>query len=945
MATQLILYPQNYKGEYSFNATPIITNYVGDSFFWNNYNSFVVRNCATSPSNAGLDAVENAHAFAGGWRTFRTDGTQASTTQASIPVNNGAGIELECNASSTDSSAGIYQKITGLQIGGTYTLTAKVITASFSGFLCFLGVPNTATGSYTQSNGVSLGSLGNVLTASFFVNGTTGTITQSITADASEETLMIALVGNSGDKIVIESITLEEAGSTVPYDYTEFADGQVICDLYKDEIIPLTLSVDNFVNAGEKITSYSKSFQLPATKRNNKIFSSIFEITRTSRDYAFMFNPYVKTQAVLKEDSYIIFEGFLKLSEIIEKEGETSYSVNLHSSPTTLKDILSTLKIRDMTLSELDHEYTADNIRASWTGALALTNPLPTGSKAGSGSTTGVLKYPFVDWTGNLSQSGDTINLTSLEQAFRPFIKCKYLLDTMFRDAGFSYTSTFLNTNTFKKLFMDFNWGEGNGLGVQGNYQFNAERSALSANQFLGTSYSNFDTNTVYSAGGVTFWNTSTDKLTSVSQNMTIDVVYNIKLRNNSTGSRGYDIHFLHEDGAGTDIKKYDPKSDRIAGAFPSGGKTQIYSGSFNLTMNTGDTLRVRARAATANKILYDPYVNNWMVFTLTNEGGLSLSQLLKKGRGDLTQWDFFKGIIEMFNLVLIEDKENPQNLFIEPYADIFEKPIHPLNTTGSTSSSKRHVWTEKVDVSEIKLKPIPELVRQTNFTYEKDEPDYGLKYYAEQSNGYLYGSKIFIEEDMTLLAGEKTITAKPFAPTLIRPPLDTFDSDLCVPSIYTANAELTEFKDFQNKPRILYDLGVKTIGGNDGYSIPASQNSTSASNIFTDEQDFLQFAHVNAQPTVSSTTFDYNFQSGGLIQPMGLAPVDNLFSVYWSPYYDELYHPDTRVMILKVNLTPADIHSFRFYDTVLIKNAEYRVNKINYKTGELAVVEFILLP
>ena len=46
----------------------------------------------------------------------------------------------------------------------------------------------------------------------------------------------------------------------------------------------------------------------------------------------------------------------------------------------------------------------------------------------------------------------------------------------------------------------------------------------------------------------------------------------------------------------------------------------------------------------------------------------------------------------------------------------------------------------------------------------------------------------------------------------------------------------------------------------------------------------------------------------------------------------------------MKVNLTPADIMSFRFYDTVVIKNREYRVNKIEYKPNTLAKVEFMLI-
>jgi hypothetical protein len=62
-------------------------------------------------------------------------------------------------------------------------------------------------------------------------------------------------------------------------------------------------------------------------------------------------------------------------------------------------------------------------------------------------------------------------------------------------------------------------------------------------------------------------------------------------------------------------------------------------------------------------------------------------------------------------------------------------------------------------------------------------------------------------------------------------------------------------------------------------------------------------------------------------------------------PYFNELYNPDTRTMTLKVNLTPGDLNTFNFYDTVFIKNRLFRVNKIDYKPNELATVEFILIP
>jgi hypothetical protein len=52
--------------------------------------------------------------------------------------------------------------------------------------------------------------------------------------------------------------------------------------------------------------------------------------------------------------------------------------------------------------------------------------------------------------------------LVNLEQAFRPFINIKYLIDRIFQDTEFTYESAFFNEADFNRLYMDFNWGAEN---------------------------------------------------------------------------------------------------------------------------------------------------------------------------------------------------------------------------------------------------------------------------------------------------------------------------------------------------------------------------------------------------------------------------------------------------------------------------------------------------
>ena len=100
----------------------------------------------------------------------------------------------------------------------------------------------------------------------------------------------------------------------------------------------------------------------------------------------------------------------------------------------------------------------------------------------------------------------------------------------------------------------------------------------------------------------------------------------------------------------------------------------------------------------------------------------------------------------------------------------------------------------------------------------------------------------------------------------------------------------------------------------------------------------------ISSTPPVVTDTRDFVFESSQLFQPIGNSPTNNLFNNYWLPYYAELYNADTRMMTLKVNLTPSDINIFKMTDTVMIKNRSFRVNKIDYKPNDLATVEFILL-
>ena len=291
-----------------------------------------------------------------------------------------------------------------------------------------------------------------------------------------------------------------------------------------------------------------------------------------------------------------------------------------------------------------------------------------------------------------------------------------------------------------------------------------------------------------------------------------------------------------------------------------------------------------------------------------------------------------------MFNLVSVPDKNNPNNIIIEPYKDIF------LENSDSTKLD----WTDKIDIEEIKLTPLTELNKSTMFKFVEDDDDYAFTQYKIGVQNHLYGSQFFDASTSsnnlpTILTGEEEIIPEPFAATVPRPLMTQF-FDFIVPTIYSYNADDGTSEPFENSPRIMYNNGVQSAAlgtfVSTTYDVPA-QNGVGGN---ATEYEFLQFSHLTDIPTTSSTT-DFHFGICQLIQPIGNPTTNNLFNTYWLPYFNELYNPDTRTMTLKVNLTPGDINTFKFFDTVFIKNREFRVNKIDYKPNDLATVEFILIP
>ena len=918
MSVQLSVFPQ-YSVNTNFLSNPNY-DYLVDAQNWGSLN-VAVASANTEIANASFVQNQINHFFSAG-----------------INLNQFY-VGLEPPTSSTINNAGAGIVLIGLIPAGRVCLIQQVnnivVGANYQ-FDLSLATTGVVQAKIYEYNGTLLVNTNNI----GVLPSTVTTVSAVTQFSSTNPIIVIEFEGNpaSSSVVTLNTISLKES-SNQPIGVSSKS-GEVLLDLYEDENIPLTLSIDDFTKVAEKVQSYSKSFNIPETKRNKRTFDNIFDLTRSAD--GIIFDPYKKTECILKVDGFVIFQGYLRLIDVNDKGGEVSYNINLYSEAIALKDFLEDRTIGDIDFTELEHDYQITNIKASanedGSGLAGIT--YLNSSTSGYRDTYATVKYPFCDWKHQYFYSSTGVpSLNRLEDAFRPWLQIKYLINRIFENTPFTWKSTFFDTVDFEKLYMDFNWGDD---GMPYAYTSNSSfitASLSGAGSLPAPITTSFD-DVIFPTGLTTVTpinqlSFASGLFTSDSDNMQVVLTYNFEIKNTTASAINISSQINATiGGVATIVGGVNVQSiPASASSHFTANVTTI------INLNNGDTFNIELKAASTGL---------QMLSLSTGTGGqanynisvtnVATSDIITSKRGELSQWTFISGILKMFNMLTIPNENYPQEIQFETYPDVFKQPNPTDPTSGDVSLSGRgvvHDWTYKIDTEDIKLKPLTDLNKFNILKFVEDDDDHAFNVYKKATKN-LYGSKIIDSSAASLLTGTKEIIAKPFAATVIKP-LENYLSELIVPSICAFDSG--RFSSFDNEPRILYNVG-KFVMANDTYGYPA-QNGGAAS---TNESEYLRFSHTTEIPS-SSISYDFVFESKSLFSGVGLPTLNNLFNLYWLPYFSELYNSDTRILTLKINLSASDINSFSFFDLVYIKQRVFRVNRIDYKPKDLSTIELIMLP
>ena len=136
-------------------------------------------------------------------------------------------------------------------------------------------------------------------------------------------------------------------------------------ELFKDETISLTESIQNVKDVAKVFTDFTKTFTIPASKTNNKIFKHYYNF-----DIVGGFDARLKTSGSIKLNGVDFKKGNIKLEGVDLKNNKpNAYRVTFFGDLSDLKDLIGEDLLSDLSwLNNFEKEYSTANVKDNLKG-------------------------------------------------------------------------------------------------------------------------------------------------------------------------------------------------------------------------------------------------------------------------------------------------------------------------------------------------------------------------------------------------------------------------------------------------------------------------------------------------------------------------------------------------------------------------------------------------
>jgi len=262
-------------------------------------------------------------------------------------------------------------------------------------------------------------------------------------------------------------------------------------DLFADETISVTSSIQNSRDIGKIFTDFSQSFTIPASKNNNKVLKHYYNTTIAEGSSV---DARKKLDGLIELNHATFKKGKIRVDGVKMKDNLPEvYKITFFGSTVTLPELFGEDKLSDVsTLSAYDHAYDASEVKTGFQSSLV----------------SGNIVYPLISHTNRLyyDSSGTTTDDGNLYydatksdrgldyRDLKPALKVKSIIDAIGTQYGLTFQSDFFESTMFNELYMWLHRSKGQMTAAAGTTQV----SNVTNFEFLsGTDFITFEDGTM----------------------------------------------------------------------------------------------------------------------------------------------------------------------------------------------------------------------------------------------------------------------------------------------------------------------------------------------------------------------------------------------------------------------------------------------------------------
>jgi hypothetical protein len=445
-------------------------------------------------------------------------------------------------------------------------------------------------------------------------------------------------------------------------------------EMFQDEKVSVTSTIQNYSDIGKLFTDYSQSFTIPASPTNNAIFSHWYDnAVDDGYDARIRYNAFIEIETIPFR------EGNVQLEKANKKNGYVeSYTITFYGNLTQLKDKFGEDKLNSLDFSSLNHTFNAATV-------IGYIN-----------TNLGGLTYPLIGNTRKFDYKTATpFDVTTNTGAINwddlfPAVPITTILDFIETKYGITFTGNFLGYNQFNKLYM-----------LLKNSELPRAYNAgvfYDHNRFSGVAFPEYNTTTDTIT---TDWNNSFFNPTTSPRRIIIKFITTLASPYLTTN---YKVELFQD---GVVVQTFDNLI---------GNKELILYSQTRSEDPLPHTFKIKVSALGAFDFKAQiNYVRRGGGDTTSNSfnfpsGGAGQSfsaiQDVVNYVPDIKVADFFMGLVKMFNLIITPINETTFKL----------EPLELYYQAGQIKDLTPFIYADELDIEK------PKLFKTIEFTYEKSE-------------------------------------------------------------------------------------------------------------------------------------------------------------------------------------------------------------------------------